>query len=521
MVKTLIFLAAMGFTLAVEASETPGSDQRYRAVLQDDVIAAQYIVKFRPGAVAAARRAIQSVGGAVVLDLPKHNLLAARLSSAAMARLARNPNIEYIEPDPVRYPLAQTTPYGIDMVMAPQTWDVADVASANLKVCVIDSGYAIGHEDLPTGDSGLVSGSVIGNGLPWNQDGCGHGTHVAGTIAAVDNELGVIGVAPGIELHIVRVFGSECEWTSGSTLIQALDACEAAGAKIVNMSLGGIRKSRAENQAFTEAYDSGILLVAAAGNDGNSRPNYPASYASVISVAAVDDNRVVADFSQRNNAVELAAPGVGVLSTVPTGTGITATLETTDNAAFAVTAMEGSPLGQATGRLIDCGDATLGCPDTVKDSLCLIQRGSITFADKVMACQAKGGLGAIIYNNVPGTLIGTLGEQQTRIPSAGASDVVGEQLRLQVGTDSMFELKLAESDYAAWDGTSMAAPHVSGAAALAWSLDTSCTPHQVRAALDNTAHDLGAMGRDAAYGYGLVNALDAATALDCTTDTGR
>ena len=83
------------------------------------------------------------------------------------------------------------------------------------------------------------------------------------------------------------------------------------------MSLGGNLSSTTENSAFQSAYDAGVLSVAAAGNDGSTRKSYPASYASVISVAAVDSAKVVASFSQKNDAVEIAAPGVGVLSTTP------------------------------------------------------------------------------------------------------------------------------------------------------------------------------------------------------------
>lgn len=147
---------------------------------------------------------------------------------------------------------------------------------------------------------------------------------MAGTIAAVANNAGVVGVVPGVNLYIVRVFSDSCTWAYASSLIDALNRCTSrpGGVNIVTMSLGctGVGcGSSAEESAFNQAYASGVLSVAAAGNDGTSNLSYPASYGSVISVAAIDSSGNVASFSQKNSQVELAAPGVSVLSTVPGG----------------------------------------------------------------------------------------------------------------------------------------------------------------------------------------------------------
>ncbi len=518
--KKLTTLAlAGGLTLIAVGCDVAGTQvaQSNQALTAQGTIPGQYLVKFRSGTSAAAHAAAHAAGGSVVRDLAKHDLFAARLPAAALNGLRQNPNIEYIEPDAARFPLAQTTPYGVTMVKSPEALGISGVIPGDRTVCIIDSGYSIDHEDLPSN----VTGTTLDPGLDWDHDGCGHGTHVAGTIAAVDNDIGVVGVAPTVNLHIVRVFGDDCSWASSSSLIAALDACQTAGADVVSMSLGGSFKSRSEDQAFARAYGAGVLSVAAAGNDGNKRKSYPASYSSVISVAAIDENKVVASFSQQNAEVELAAPGVGVLSTVPMGTGIAATLATTDTPAvdFAVEGMEGSPFGTATAPLFDCGTAESTCTGAT-GQICLIQRGVISFADKVLNCQAGGGIGAVIYNDVSGTLLGTLGGVPTSIPSVGTSDTAGADLLSYVGTSTQFQLSLAASNYAAWDGTSMATPHVSAAAALVWSKDTSCGPDQVRTALDTTAEDLGAAGRDEAYGYGLVNAFAATDALDCSSGGG-
>jgi serine protease len=165
--------------------------------------------------------------------------------------------------------------------------------------------------------SGNANNSAVGN---WYNDGNGHGTHVAGTIGAYDNNEGVIGVYPGVSMHIVKIFDDNGQWTFASDLIDAIQQCQDAGSNVVNMSLGGGSSSTTERNAMQSFTDAGMLLVAAAGNDGNSAKSYPASYDAVMSVAAVDSNENRASYSQYNNQVEIAAPGSAVQSTYPTNT---------------------------------------------------------------------------------------------------------------------------------------------------------------------------------------------------------
>ena len=136
---------------------------------------------------------------------------------------------------------------------------------------------------------------------------------------ALDNNNGVVGVVQEPKLHIVRVFGPgpNCDWCYHSVLAAAINECINAKANIINMSLGSSAYSSTIDQATKDAYDDGILLIAAAGNGGGTSYLYPASYDRVVSVAAVDINKQVASFSQQNNQVELAAPGVDVKSTTP------------------------------------------------------------------------------------------------------------------------------------------------------------------------------------------------------------
>ena len=271
----------------------------------------------KPFDIASAKSEVIKAGGAIKKELKKHKMVAATMSKSALNKLRKNPNVESIEVDVRRKPMAQTTPYGYTMVQANQ---FAQSDTTARKVCIIDTGYNLGHPDLPgtnDGVTGQANNSAVGN---WYNDGNGHGTHVAGTIAAYDNNEGVVGVYPGVNMHIVKIFNDSGQWTYASDLIDAITQCQDAGSNVVNMSLGGGSSSTTERNAMQSFTDAGMLLVAAAGNDGNSAKSYPASYDAVMSVAAVDSSENRASYSQYNDQVEIAAPGSAVQSTYPTNT---------------------------------------------------------------------------------------------------------------------------------------------------------------------------------------------------------
>jgi serine protease len=513
---SLLPLALLGLSaVALVHGEVQQPDNIFDVA--DDVEPNQYIIGYKNQ---RGLEMARSQASAVRLELPIHKAIAATMNSPSAEALKKNPNIDYVEFDVKRYPigvrgvgtngnsvpsspnhrrLAEVKPYGISMVQA-------DLLSYNIispkMVCIIDSGYNLGHEDLATAD---VSGAPNGGAGLWYQDGCGHGTHVAGTIAAIDNNVGVIGASPGVQLHIVRVFRDDCQWAYVSSLVAALDACRTAGANIVSMSLGGSSGSTTEQNAFNNANSAGVLSIAAAGNGGDTTYSYPASYSSIVSVAAVDSNKNVATFSQRNDQVDLAAPGVSVRSTLPTGTGSEASV-VVSGIAYEVTEITGSPTVTATGDLFKC--TGLGNPGEctgASGKVCLIQRGSISFAAKVQECQNQGGLGVIIYNNAPGPFSGSLNGASTTIPSVGMSDTDGATLVNLIGTPATVSI-VANAHYGYKSGTSMATPHVSGVAALVWSNYPLCSNQNIRDALQATAQDLGTTGRDNTYGYGLIQA---------------
>ena len=216
------------------------------------------------------RAVLRGVNAELRVDLPWMRAAAARIPAASVQALRNNPNVEYVERDPPRYQLAESTPYGIKMVQADQ---LSDAGAAAITVCIIDSGYDHGHPDLPTSVTGS---NDIGGAGPWDQDGDGHGTHVAGTIAALENGLGVLGVLPGdtVGLHIVRVFGNNGSWAYSSDLIAATQRCRENGAKVISMSLGcnGVAcSSTAENAQFESLYSQGILSFARPATRGTPR----------------------------------------------------------------------------------------------------------------------------------------------------------------------------------------------------------------------------------------------------------
>ncbi len=313
--RTGLTLSAMALCIASSLSAAEQSS-RYIVVLNGG---AKFESAHQQAALQAQQQRLQHFASALQLEpmltVPEQNLLSVELTPEQLLKVKANPQVALVEADPIRYLQAESTPYGIEMVKALL---VPDNLVSNRKVCILDTGYTLNHPDLinsgVTGDDGYDNNDT-GN---WYEDGNGHGTHVAGTIAAVGgNNQGVVGVNRNgqLKLHIVKVFNNAGNWAYGSDLIAAINQCKAAGANVTSMSLGGSGQSTAERTAFEQSYAAGMLHIAAAGNAGNSTLSYPASYDAVVSVAAVDSNSAKASFSQYNNQVEIAAPGVGVNST--------------------------------------------------------------------------------------------------------------------------------------------------------------------------------------------------------------
>jgi subtilisin family serine protease len=486
----------------------------------------RYIVKFRDAG-NSVRSSVRGRGGRIVVDMPSRRLIAARLSEQARRALEADPQVEYVEVDQKRYPLAgppwgnvaagdEIIPYGIQMVQADQ---LSDAAAGTRMVCIIDSGYFRAHDDLQYDN--VTASPDIGTGDPF-VDRSSHGTHVAGTIAAIGaNGTGVRGVTQSqrLRLHIVKVFGDDGVYAYSSTLIHALTQCRNAGANVVSMSLGSAGQSVAERNAFDEAFAAGVLSIAAAGNGASTAYHFPASYPSVISVGGVDANEAHYTSSQRNDQVDVAAPAVAVLSTVSfvSDASLTVGGEKYRGSPLSFSQSSGGTAGPlALGGLCDAPNAAWA------GKVVLCERGSVSFLVKVQSVEAAGGVAAAIYNNAPGHFTGTLGEGNgTTIPAISVSREDGLAIAGSAGEDALVVSISGDAasmgGYAFFNGTSMATPHVSAVAALLWSYNPSWTNAQIRDAIEATARDIGVPGRDDLFGHGIVQAK---AALDYLCPSG-
>jgi subtilisin family serine protease len=395
---------------------------------------------------------------------------------------------------------------------------VHDAYTGNRKLCIVDSGYDRTHPDLAGNVlAGNVTGVNLTNSGTWDSDENAHGTHVAGTIAALGgNGVGVVGVNPGgkLKLHIAKVFDASGS-ASSSTVMDAVSSCADAGAHIISMSLGGGDPSQAERRVFRSLLNDGVLTIAAAGNAGDTSTSYPAGYEEVMSVGALDAGAVRASFSQVNNDVEIAAPGVAVLSTIPPNLESLGQLSV-GGTPYNAAAMTGSPRQTRAAALYNFGLGT-ATDAGAAGKVCLIQRGAISFAEKVLNCQASGGVAAVVYNSLGrGMLFGTLGDAVTTIPSIGTSNAIGDVLLTRLGQSATVAVVPDPSLYAFFNGTSMATPHVSGVAALVWSHFPLCSAKQIRQVLNASAVELGRPGKDPEFGFGLLQAKAAYDRLAAT-----
>ena len=203
---------------------------------------------------------------------------------------------------------------------APEAWAISK-GNANVKVAVIDSGLDYTHPDLA---ANYLSGYdfIAGTADPMDQHG--HGTHVAGTIAAaLGNQTGspsasegVVGVAPNVRLLAYKV--CNVDGTCDDFAIQeAIERAIVDGARVINMSLGETAFSQSLNEAVQDAWNAGLVIVAGAGNNGVTDRFYPAAFDNVISVAAFDEDHRRASFSNYGDWVDISAPGNVIMSTYP------------------------------------------------------------------------------------------------------------------------------------------------------------------------------------------------------------
>jgi len=425
-------------------------------------------------------------------------------------------------------PLAakQTIPPNIDLLHARDVWPLT--RGGNVNIAVIDTGVDFAHPDLAANIAGGYNTFTKLN--DFNDDNL-HGTHVAGIIGALDNNLGVVGVAPGAHMYAVKVLDALGNG-SDENLVAAADWVLASkhakgGNWIASMSLGSYASTPAEEEAFQRLIGEGVLCIAASGNEGGFFGMlYPAVLPGVVSVGAIDNDKVRADFSNTGPTLNVVAPGVSILSTLPTGSVRRADTGLANGTVLPSAMIMGSPLGQVTGEWVYCAYGAVGdFPPETSGHIAVISRGmAITFSEKVRNARAAGAIGAVIINNAltsisTWTLItsicNALGQACHENPADLAYDwpvVVtmsnpdGAKL-MATAKQQTITLSTYLDDYGNLSGTSMATPHVTGVAALAWSLAPRATAKQVAAALRGSAIDLGPPGVDDYYGFGMVDAV--------------
>lgn len=283
--------------------------------------------KEKPGA--SQQAMVRGVGGKIKYTYHIVDAIAASIPEKAIVALQKNPNVRYVEPDGIVYALDFTpddeliNSWGVNRIGAGIV-HYSGNEGAGIKVAIIDTGIDYGHPDLSSRFDADLKGWDFVNNDDDPMDDNGHGTHVAGTVAAEDDGFGVVGVAPAADLYALKVL-DETGRGYFSDVIAALQWCVDEGIQVTNNSYGssGDPDDRDPVESLEEAFDnaSGILHVAAAGNNGNPPGRgdnviYPAAYGSVIAVAATDQNDKRARWSSTGLALELAAPGVAINSTL-------------------------------------------------------------------------------------------------------------------------------------------------------------------------------------------------------------
>lgn len=215
-------------------------------------------------------------------------------------------------PRPPAPPAGQETPWGISKVQAPSAW--ATTRGAGVKIAVIDTGIDRTHPELAANLKG--GWNALTKGEDFTDDN-GHGSHVSGTIAAVDDKKGVVGVAPKVDLYGVKVLDANGSGTFDD-VIAGMQWAVDNKMEIVSMSLGASQGNQSLTDMVAAMTKAGVILIAAAGNSGGS-VGFPAACPGAIAIAASDSKDRLASFSSRGPEVAVIAPGVNVKSTYKNG----------------------------------------------------------------------------------------------------------------------------------------------------------------------------------------------------------
>lgn len=327
-----VLIASLMFTSASSAQASSPDDTSYIIVFKD---------KVNPSAEAPG---LAKAYGLQTGFIYEHAIkgMSAIVPAGRLEALKHDPRVEYVVEDMERSISAQTLPTGIQRIFADDNTNIdidsADDYRVDVDVAVIDTGIDFQHPELNVegGVNCTTSGIIVASCVTGGDDDHYHGTHVAGTIGAIDDGDGVVGVAPGARLWAVKVLNKRGSGYS-SWIIAGIDwvAANSATIEVANMSLGGAGFSQAEYDAIQGAVNKGVAFAVAAGNEDDDANNYsPGGFDNVLSVSALADfnglpgggaaatcrtdvDDTLADFSNWGPEVDIAAPGVCILSTYP------------------------------------------------------------------------------------------------------------------------------------------------------------------------------------------------------------
>ncbi len=321
---------ALGLTLLVGANASAAPPQDVRTRSPAEYVPGRILVQLRTKDLKTADTLAAAVQGKVALTLPALGIVAVDVPNAttetALKTLAARPDVAFAERDPIIHlsrPAGGWRPndplfdqqWALTRLGVPDAWDLTR-GDPSIVVAVLDTGMDFEHPDL---QGQTVAGWDFVRKGPTPQDDNGHGTHVSGIIgAAANNGLGLSGVAPGSRVMPIKVVTAAGIGSHG-VIAQGIEHAVRNRARILNLSLGGTEPSETLRRAIEYAWDNGLLIVAAAGNENSDTAVYPAAWPNVVGVGAtnVDDSR--APFSNYGNDVTVVAPGVAVLSTIMGG----------------------------------------------------------------------------------------------------------------------------------------------------------------------------------------------------------
>jgi len=355
--KLLWRALAVGLFILGAAGQVQGGSAR------DAAIRRRVLIGFRRAAGPDTRaQVVTGAGGEVNHSYHLLPVVSAILTDDVIDGLRRRPEVVYVEGDPRVYAAGQSLPWGVDRIDAEQVWQAGPgKGGAGIDVAIIDTGIDNDHPDLRVLGGINFTGQLVLDGsrrpVDWD-DKEGHGTHCAGVVAALNNTIGVVGVAPEVNLWAVKVLDDN---RSGyvSDVIKGLEWCVDYRIEIASMSFAGAHSASFE-EACDTAYRAGVLLVAASGNSGASTVGYPAAYDSVIAVSAIDSSGALAPFSNTGPEIELTAPGAEINSTYCDG----------GYATLSGTSMACPHVAGAAALVWACPELGLGGADDVRLRLC-------------------------------------------------------------------------------------------------------------------------------------------------------